>query len=255
MTFTSNTSVPGVGTVRDDDVVTYDPSTGLWALYFDGSDVGIGGTDIVAMHVRGDGSIIMSFNSSSFSVPGLTGGPSGTTVEDSDLILFTPSTTGSSTTGSFSFLLDGSDIGLTSNSEDIDAVWEAPNGDLYVSTLGSVSVSGASGADEDVMRLSNPTLGSSSSGTWSRHYDGSDVGFGGSSSDDMNATSFFANGDMLFSTVGTYSGAGSTGADEDLSTFSGTFGSSTSGSASLTLNLSTLGISTGEDLDGVTLIE
>ena len=57
------------------------------------------------------------------------------------------------------------------------------------------------------------------------------------------------------STNGTYSGAGSTGDDEDISTFTGTFGAQTSGTATVTLDLSSLGISTGEDVDGVSVIE
>jgi PKD repeat protein len=51
LSFDSNTSVPGVGTVADEDVVTYDPASDTWALYFDGSDVGLGGTNVNALHV------------------------------------------------------------------------------------------------------------------------------------------------------------------------------------------------------------
>ena len=43
--------------------------------------MGIGGTDINALHVLDSGDLVMSFNATSFSVPGLTGGPNGTTVE------------------------------------------------------------------------------------------------------------------------------------------------------------------------------
>ncbi|MEM7355267.1 MAG: M43 family zinc metalloprotease, partial [Acidobacteriota bacterium] len=37
MSFRSNTTVPGVGTVADEDIVSYDESTDTWALEFDGS--------------------------------------------------------------------------------------------------------------------------------------------------------------------------------------------------------------------------
>ena len=39
MSFRSSTAVPGVGTAQNDDIVSYDPDTGEWAIYFDGSDV------------------------------------------------------------------------------------------------------------------------------------------------------------------------------------------------------------------------
>ena len=55
-----------------------------------------------------DGSVLVSFNSGSFSLPGTDRrGLPGTTVEDSDLVLFTPSSTGSSSAGTWSFYLDG----------------------------------------------------------------------------------------------------------------------------------------------------
>ena len=252
LSFTSNTTVPGVGTVRDEDVVTYDPDTGTWALYFDGSDVGIGGTDINALHVLDDGDLVMSFNSSSVSVPGLTGGPSGTTVEDSDLVIFSFTTSGPSTSGSFTFAFDGSDVGLTTSGEDIDGVYEFPGGGLAISTLGSNSVPGLSGGrDEDVNFFAATSFGSATAGTWTRYFDGSDVGFADSSAEDLNAVAFDAGVDMLFSTVGSYSASGGSGADEDISRFSGTFGGATSGAAALELDLSALGIDTGEDVDGM----
>ena len=118
--FTNNSVVPGLGTMRDEDIVRYDPATGTWEVYFDGSDMGLGGTDINAFSVMADGSIIMSFTSA-FSVSGLTGGPSGTSVDDSDLVRFS-GTTGSATSGTMSFYFDGSDVGLSSNGEDVDGV-------------------------------------------------------------------------------------------------------------------------------------
>ena len=193
LSFTSNTTVPGLGTVRDEDVVTYDPDTGTWGWYFDGSDVGFGGTDINALHVLDIGDLVMSFNSSSVSVPGLTGGPNGTTVEDSDLVIFAFTSSGSSTAGSFSFAFDGSDVGLTTNGEDIDGVYEFPDGGLGISTLGSASMPGVSGGrDEDVFFFAATQFGQATAGTWSFYFDGSDVGFAVNSSHDLSAVSFDA---------------------------------------------------------------
>ncbi|MGE4618377.1 MAG: S8 family serine peptidase [Planctomycetota bacterium] len=253
ISFVSTTTVPGLGTVRDEDIVTYDTSTGVWDWYLDGSDVGIGGTDINALSVRADGSVLVSFNSGSFSVPGLTGGPSGTTVEDSDLVLFTPTTTGSSSAGTWSFYLDGSDCALTTNGEDIDGVCYLDDGTLLMSTLGTARGGGPTNRDEDVMLFTPTSIGSASGGSWTTFFDGSDVGFSNSGGEDLNAISLDFDGSLLFSTQGTYSASGSTGDDEDISRFTGTFGSGTSGVAQLILDLSALGINASEDIDGLSI--
>ncbi|HED66138.1 MAG TPA: PKD domain-containing protein, partial [Planctomycetes bacterium] len=251
--FLTNTVVPGIGTVNDDDIVSYDPATGTWALYFDGADVGIQSTDINAFHVRADGSILMSFNSSSFSVPGLTGGPNGTTVEDSDIILFTPTQTGPNTAGSFSFYFDGSDVGLTTNGEDIDGIYEAADGSLRISTLGAFKQGGKTWRDEDVVQFVPSSLGSNTAGTWSLYFDGSDIGFNASGAYDLDGVTFDGNGDLLFTTLGTYTSGSTVGDDEDVSRFAGSFGSQTSGTVSLELDLSALGIAAGEDMDSLSI--
>ena len=251
LSFTSTTAIPGLGNMDSADVVSYDSGSNTWALYFDGSDVGVT-TNVDALHVLSDGDLVLSFDAA-LTVPGLVGGPSGTSVDDSDLVIFDFITSGASTTGTFSFIFDGSDVGLTTSDEDIDGVYEFPAGGLGISTVGNVSVTGVSGVDEDVLFFSPTLYGATTTGTYTMYFDGSDVGFGDSSNDDLDAVDFDAGIDLLFSTVGTYSGAGGTGSDEDVSRFSGTFGSTTSGSAQLELDLSAIGISTGEDVDGLAL--
>ena len=246
-TFTSNTVLPGgAGTVADDDVVSYDPSTGEWAVYFDGSDVGIGGTDINALHVRDDGNILMSFNKAF-----ILDGPG--TVDDSDIVLFTFSgAPGPNTSGTFSLFFDGSDIGFTRNGEDIDGLYELPNGDLAISTTGRLIAGGADIRDEDVGIFSG-TTGPATSGSISLFFDGSDVALGGSGADDVDAV-ILDGDDLLFSSVGTFIGAGTTGADHDVARFVGNFGSATSGTATLELELEGLGIDLSEDVDGMSLL-
>ena len=79
----------------------------------------------------------------------------------------------------------------------------------------------------------------------------SDVGFANSGAEDLGAITFDNGVDLLFSTAGTYSAAGGAGDDEDVSRFTGTFGTATSGSALLILDLSALGIDPSEDIDGL----
>ena len=92
--------------------------------------------------------------------------------------------------------------------------------------------------------------GSATIGTWSWQFDGSDVGFT-ATAEDVDAVAFDDGIDMLFSTEGSWSAAGGSGADEDVGRFVGTFGSATSGTASLQLDLSAAGIPTSANVDGV----
>ncbi|HSJ28742.1 MAG TPA: Ig-like domain-containing protein, partial [Acidimicrobiia bacterium] len=249
MSFDVNTTVPGIGVgVRDEDIVAYDGSSG-WSMYFDASDVGVTTSDLDAFHVRADGSVLMSF-SSTLDVPGLVGGPAGESVEDRDVVVFTPSLTGEVTAGSFSFVFDGSDVGLDTTSEDIGGLYEFADGSWGISTSGSLNVAGvAQGGDEDVHRFTG-TFGSVTSGSWALVFDGSDVGLT-ESSEELDGVSFLADAGLLFSTAGSYSAAGGAGDDEDVSRFVGTFGEATSGSASVELDVSTLGIDPAVDVDGL----
>jgi len=252
LSFLANTSVPGVGTVADEDVVSYSPSTGTWASYFDGSDVGVGGGDVDALHVRSDGNLLLSFNNA-ISVPGLLGGPDGENVDDSDIVLFTFTSSGASTSGTFSFYFDGSDVGLTTNGEDVDGLAELPGGFAFT-TSGTVSVSGQRRRrDEDVLLFFDTQLGSTTAGTFEWHFDGSDVGFSTSSGEDLGAIAFDG-ADLLFCTRGNWDASGGAGADEDVGRFVGSFGSNTSGSASQELDLSALGIATGAEVDGLSYV-
>ncbi|MCK6446758.1 MAG: PKD domain-containing protein [Planctomycetes bacterium] len=254
VSFAANTTLPVLGTVADEDIVYYDTATGAWAYYFDGSDVGLSSTDIDAFHVRADGSILMSFDSTTFSVTGLTGGPSGTTVEDRDVIRFVPTSTGATTAGSFVFYFDGSDVGLTtSSSEDIDAISETAGGALLLSTLGNPSVTGLSGlADEDILSFTG-TFGSATSGSFTHYFDGSDVGLGASSGGDIDGIGFVGGTGLVISTQADFT-SGISWADEDLVRFTGTTGSATSGTFSIQLDLSTVGVPTGANVDGLTIV-
>ena len=249
MSFTGTTTVPGVGVVRDEDIVSYDSVAGVWAMYFDASDVGMSSGDLDAFHVRGDGSVLMSW-SSAISVPGLTGGPAGIDVDDSDVFLFTPTSTGDVTAGAFSFFLDGSDIELTTSGEDIAGLFEFADGTLAITTNGTINVTGvASGGDEDVHIFDPVTTGAVTTGTWSTiHFDGSDLGLT-NSNDDIRAITFDTNTDMLFATNGTNTTPGSD--NEDINRFTGTYGPATTGTTSIEHDLTTLGIDPSQALDGL----
>jgi subtilisin family serine protease len=246
MSFRSNTTLPGVGTIADEDIATYDVDSDTWTWVFDGSDVGVAGLEIDGLAVLPSGDLLLSFTAAG-TIPGLTGGPSGESVDDSDIVLFS-GTLGSSTSGSFSFYFDGSDVAMTSNGEDVDAIALHSDGRLIISSSGSFSGTGASGADEDLFLFTHSSLGSVTSGSFTQYFDGSDVAMNNSSGEDMDAAGFGSSGNLFFSTVGSFSVSGASGEDEDVTEFSGSYGTSTSGSFSLYLDLSTLGISPNEDI-------
>ena len=217
---TNGTSIGGL--VVDNEDIIAKMSNGTYEFAFDGSDMGLAGLTIDAFMVTGPDTILMSFSGSA-GINGLG------TVDDSDIIQFT-GTFGSDTSGTLSWFFDGSDVGLTRNGEDVDALTILQDGSLLVSTSGGYSVTGASGADEDLIRFTG-SFGSTTTGTWEIYFDGSDVGLNTSSSEDVDAVAVDNNGNILLSTRGNFSVSGVSGADEDVFVFvPSTLGSNTSGS-------------------------
>ena len=255
MTFTGATTVPGVGSVANEDIVAYDVGLNTWSLYFDGSDVGLRSFAIDALARLPSGELLISVDVSG-NLAGLTGGPNGTAITSSDIVKFTPTSLGANTAGTWSFYFDGSDVGLTTTSENVDALAVLPNGNLLISTTGDPSVPGLSGLrDEDIMRFTPTSLGATTAGTWSYYFDGSDVGLT-TTSEDVDALAVTSAGKLLLSTLGNFSVPGVSGADEDILQFTPTsLGSTTAGTYQMYLDLSTKGIATSADVNGVEIVE
>ena len=206
--YLSSTTNGNVGfAFNDEDILAYNNGTGTWSLHFDGSDVGIT-SDINGFVFQTDGSILMTLNSGT-TVPGVGA------VDDSDIVRFMPTSLGPNTAGTFSFYFDGSDVGLTTNSEDIDAMTVAPDGRLVISTIGSFSVPGVSGADEDLIIFTATSLGTNTSGSWALYFDGSDVGLT-NSTEDVYGAYLDSNGDIYLSTNGAFSVSGLSGDGADI---------------------------------------
>jgi hypothetical protein len=256
MTFTSATTVPGVGSVANEDIVAYDVGLNTWSLYFDGSDVGLSSFAIDALARLPSGELLISVDVSG-NLTGLTGGPNGTAITYADIVKFTSTSLGSNTAGAWSFYFDGSDVGLTTTSENIDALAVLPDGKLLISTTGAPSVTGLSGlADEDLIQFTPTYLGAVTTGTWAYYFDGSDVGLGSNSNEDVDAAARTSAGKLLLSTVGSFSVPGVSGADEDILQFTPTsLGSTTAGTYLMYLDLSTKGIATSADVNAVEIVE
>ena len=245
---TTGGNVGGIG-FSDEDIMTYNRSTDTWSKYIDGSDVGLSGSgarDINALTVMNDGSVI-------FSVLGATTIPDVGAIDDSDLIRFIPISLGATTAGTFELYFDGSDVGLSTNGEDIDSVYLLANGNLLISTIGSHNVPGdIIGQDEDLLLFTPTNLGASTTGTWSRYFDGSDVGLHNSSTEDVYATWLDeSNGDIYLSTRVDFSVTGVSGINSDIFVCSPTsIGANTSCEFSMFWSGALFGFGT-ENIDGL----
>ncbi len=227
LSLAGNATLPNVGSVADEDIVALDTGTGVYTWVFDGSDVGIT-TDVDAFDLLPNGHILMSFDANT-SVSGVG------TVDDTDIVEFTPTSLGATTAGTFAWKFDGSDVGLSSGTEDVDALYALADGSLVVSFRNAFSVTGASGQDEDLMRFTATSWGSTTAGTWSWYFDGSDVGLSTSTSEDVDGVwldqAVTPYPDVYLCTLGNFSVTGVSGANEDVFIFHPTaLGSTTSGS-------------------------
>ncbi len=246
---TSGGTVDGVS-FADEDILAYDTDSGDWSLFMDGSDVGLSGSgssDIDAFHLLADNTLL-------FSIVAASTLPDVGDVDDSDIIQFIPTSLGSNTAGSFSLFFDGSDVGLDDGNEDIDAFTVLDNGDLIISTLGSWSVGGLSGLDEDLLRFTPASTGLDTSGSWSLFFDGSDAGLATTYHEDVVALWSEPDASALYlSTLGPFavSGAGGDSADI-LRCLPGSLGSDTACSFSLFWDGSTHGFA-AEKIDGLTI--
>ncbi len=209
--YVSSTTGGTVGGVAfaDEDILLLNRFTGAWSMYFDGSDVGVT-SDVDAFAILSDGSILMSLDVDA--IVGALG-----TVDESDIIQFTPTSVGTNTAGTLSIYFDGSDVGLSTSSEDIDAVDFAPDGRLILGTRGSFSVTGVAGNDEDLIAFTATSLGETTSGTWAMYFDGSDVGLNDATSEQVNEVWIDpATNQLYLTTAGAYSVTGLSGSGADV---------------------------------------
>jgi hypothetical protein len=147
-----------------------------WSLYFDGSDVGLGGgnEDVDAFEILPDGSVLISADDDAVDVPVVSS-------ENNEDLLRCVGSFGPATSCTWSMYFDGSDINLTSGNENVDGV-EISGSDLYLSTSGQYGVSSGifslasgPGGGKQVWICKSVVTGTASScpGGFSLHYGGS----------------------------------------------------------------------------------
>jgi 6-phosphogluconolactonase (cycloisomerase 2 family) len=205
-------TVGGVAAANE-DIVSFDGAR--FRLSFDGSDVGLGSLRIDAFSWLDTDSLLISFDAPG-SVPGIAG-----TVDDSDVVRFDATSLGATTSGNFRLHFDGSDVGLTANAHDVDAVELLADGRILISITGSASLSGATARDEDLLAFTPTSLGDLTTGTFALSFEGSDVGLG-DASEDVDAAAVDASGKIYLSTLDAFVVPGVTGQDEDVFVFTPT---------------------------------
>jgi DNA-binding beta-propeller fold protein YncE len=206
-------TIGGVSAANE-DILSFDGTT-RFSLSFDGSDVGLGSLRIDAFSWLYADSLLLSFDAPG-SVPGIAG-----TVDDSDIVRFDATSLGPTTAGAFRLYVDGSDVGLTTDAHDVDAVEPSADGRILVSTTGNLSLSGAIARDEDLLAFTATSLGDVTAGSFSLSFDGSDVGLG-DAPEDVDAAAVDASGRIYLSTLDAFAVPGVSGQDEDVFVFSPT---------------------------------
>jgi len=150
--------LPGLGIIKPQTVLKFCPTSlgettaGTWSIYFDGRDVNLkaAGEKLDALELLPDGRLLLSTKGDYKVKDAANNDLSG---EDEDILVFTPTTLGPNTSGSFARYLDGSTIpGL--GTEDLTGIYYNPlNGDIHITILGPFNVGGVAGGSSDIIIL------------------------------------------------------------------------------------------------------
>ena len=156
----ANTTVPGLGSVQDEDVVYY--NNGTWSVYFNGTAHGLtsGDLDIDAITVSG-GTLYFSTLGNT-NPPGVVGTP-----DDSDIYSWNGT--------SYARVWDANVNGIQ-GSANVDGLSLVNGNHFYLSFRPNTNVTGLGQVqDEDVVEYNN--------GAWSVYFDGTAAGFTAASQD------------------------------------------------------------------------
>lgn len=212
-------SVKGSGTLggvafTSADIISRD--AGGWSMRFDASDVGV--TKNLTAFYRQDRPGALPIYYLVFAANQPISGLGTATAWD--VIKFTPTQLGATTAGAFEWYFDGSDVGLTTSGEKIDALGMDGDGRLLISLAGSGAVPRAGGnlrvADEDIIAFSPTTTGQNTAGTWAAFFDGS-AAVSGLAVEDING--FWdapSSGDLYVTILGSFNVGGVKGGDNDI---------------------------------------
>jgi serine protease len=216
-----------------------------YQMLFDGSDVGLSAKSerLSAFTFLPNGSLLVS-TVGNYNVPKAGGGrlKGG----GQDILQFWYTQLGETTAGYWTRYLKGSDVGLSSPTEKIDALAVLPNGRLIISTTGLVVAPGVIAQGEDLIALRPDKPGNNKSGFWSLYFDGSDVGLSGRNENvtGMQVTPRPGKPPLLHLTIGGhFTMLGAAGTPRDIVAFMPQqLGASTRGRGRLALHSQDLGV-------------
>ena len=149
------------------DILRHWLRAGTWEMFFDASDVGLKG-NLVAFDFANEPRLVYSQKQN---VDGVG------IVEPNDILSFSPYSLGEDTAGYLNWFLDGSDVGLTTSGEGIDALGHHSYAySLLLSTSGKARVPYGAGqltaGREDLLNLDVLSTGANSAGFWYPFQDG-----------------------------------------------------------------------------------
>jgi len=152
---------------NDQDILLNYLGTSDWEMFFDGSTFGIN-KNLTDFTFDAAGCLLMTFNGNQKI--------GATTYKPQDVAQFCPSTPGDYSAGTFSMYLDGSDVGLTTGGEIIDALEVLADGRLVISTKGNAKVPENASASilaqkNDLLVFNFTAYGPVSTGYWSMYLD------------------------------------------------------------------------------------
>jgi hypothetical protein len=154
VSFSADTSLPGLGIVQDEDVAFY--NSGVWSVYFDGTALGLiaAGHDLDAISIVNG--ILYFSTSGSSAIPGVTG-----PYDDADIYTWNGAV--------FGLAFDASVAGLPGNAN-VDGLVFVDSTHFYISFAATdTTVPGPGNVqDEDVVYYNN--------GVWSVYFDGTAFG-------------------------------------------------------------------------------
>ncbi len=169
VSFSGTTTVPGLGSVPDEDVVSYNPVARTYARVFDGSTNGLGaaGVNVDALSVAG-GKLYYSVNGTTR--PTGVGLPAGA---NNDLYRYD----GTGVTGSSTRVVDASQAPYTMPNSDVDGLKFIDATHFYLSFSAATTALPGLGnvQDEDVVAYN--------AGRWSVYFDGTGKGLNNDNSD------------------------------------------------------------------------
>ncbi|MEM7346162.1 MAG: PKD domain-containing protein, partial [Chloroflexota bacterium] len=182
--FTSRaaTAIPDVGSIDDADIgqvnatTLGDTTAGTFELYFDGSDVELDTSDnterIDALAVLDDNRILISTHGN----PTVSG---ASDVRDEDVLVFTPTSLGNDTAGTWAMYFDSSDVEITASDEGINGI-HVIDDTIYLTTRVAMAIPGLSAADEDIVTCDLQSEGDTTACGFDTnlYFEGSPLGLG-----------------------------------------------------------------------------